>query len=157
LWVKLTSFHKGETFFAGYGNFGSSDQTFHLGTTTRTLFFSQWGQDLTGPDLESGRWYHVAVTNVGKLVTLYLDGQSVGQSELTIETPDDTQFFIGGLPADGSKRLEGLADEVAVYNRALTPEEKNRSTRRVKNSAAGSPSSRHCLTAFLCQACNLYI
>jgi hypothetical protein len=87
------------------------------------MFFSQWGQALTGPDLESGRWYHVAVTNVGKAVTLYLDDESVGQSELSIYTPGDTQFFIGGLPSDGSKRLEGLADEVAVYNRALTPEE----------------------------------
>lgn len=123
LWAKLTSFHKGETFFAGYGNFGSSSQSYHLGATSRTLFFSQWGQALFGPDLETGQWYHIAVTNVGNVVTLYLDGESVGRSELTIDTPGNTQLFIGGLPVDGSKRLEGLADEVAIYNRALTPEE----------------------------------
>ncbi len=123
LWVKLTGFHKGESFFAGYGNFGSSDQSYHLGTTSRTLFFSQWGQALFGPDLETGRWYHVALTNTGRVVTLYLDGESVGRSELAIDTPGDSQLSIGGLPADGSKRLEGLVDEVAIYNRALSSEE----------------------------------
>ncbi len=120
LWVKAIAFSNGEAFFAGYGDFGSSNQTYHLGTSGSSLFFSQWGQAILGPDLEAGRWYHVAVTNVGASVTLYLDGEPVVGGDLRLDTPRGTQLFIGGLPGDESKRLNGLIDEVGIYNLALS-------------------------------------
>jgi hypothetical protein len=123
LWVKVDTFFTGEAFFAGYGSFGSPDQTYHLGTTGNTLFFSQWGQAIFGPALQTGRWYHVAVTNAGTSVTLYLDGEAVASGNLRINTPSDTQLFIGSLPGDTSKRLDGLIDEVEIYNRALSATE----------------------------------
>ena len=123
LWVKVKAFSDGETFFAGYGRFGSLGRTYHLGTTGQTLFFSQWGQALFGPELQPGRWYHVAVTNVGTSVTLYLDGAAVAGGELGIDTPGGTQFFLGSLPADPAKRLDGLIDEAAIYDRALSAAE----------------------------------
>ena len=44
MWVKINAFPSaGETFFAGYGNFGSDNQSYSLGTVGSTLFWSQWG------------------------------------------------------------------------------------------------------------------
>jgi len=120
LWAKVDAFNEGETFFAGYGEFLSFGQTYQLGTTASTLYFSQWGQAVFGPDLQTDRWYHVAVTSVGSLVTLYLDGEPVGTGDLRVDTPSGTHFIVGSLPDDTSKRLDGLIDEVAVYDRALS-------------------------------------
>jgi hypothetical protein len=123
LWARVDAFNDGESFFAGYGNFGSFDQTYQLGAAGRTVYFSQWGQALFGPDLQTDRWYHVAVTSHGTLVTLYLDGEPVGTADLRIDTPSGTRFVVGSIPGDDSKRLNGLIDEVAVYNCALSATE----------------------------------
>jgi hypothetical protein len=126
MWVKGNSFPtSGEAFFAGYGNFGSNAQTYHLGTTGSKLLWSQWGQALTGPALNANQWYHVAVTNVGDLVTLYLDGAPVASGTFTINTPAGTTFYMGRIPGSlgDIRKLNGSVDEVSVYNRALTPAE----------------------------------
>jgi hypothetical protein len=123
LWVKVNTFLEGEAFFAGYGNFGTFEQTFHLGAVGNTLFFSQWGQAVFGPALQTNRWYHVAVTNVGSQITLYLDGEVVGRGNMPMNTSLGGRFFMGSLPNEAYKRLDGLIDEVDVYNRALSAEE----------------------------------
>jgi hypothetical protein len=123
LWVKVNVFYEGEAFFAAYGKFDAPDQAYYLGTAGKTLFFSQWGQNIWGPELVPDRWYHVAVASSGSLITLYLDGKAVNSGNLRINTPGRTQLFIGNLPGDSSKRLNGLIDEVDVFNRALSAAE----------------------------------
>ena len=125
MWVKIDAFVAGEAFFAGYGSFGSFTQTYHLGTSGSTLFFSQWGSAVFGPSLQTGRWYHVAVTNVGNFVTLYLDGTVVNTGTLSINTPAGTQFYIGRIPGPlgDLRRLQGMVDEVEIFNRALSASE----------------------------------
>jgi hypothetical protein len=123
LWAYVGEFNDGETFFAGYGRFFSPDQTFQLGTSASTLFFSQWGEAIFGPDLQTDRWYHIAATSVDTLITLYLDGEPAATGHLRLDTPSGSHFLVGSIPDDESKRMNGLVDEVAVYNRALSPEE----------------------------------
>ncbi len=126
MWVKASSFPtSAEAYFAGYGNFGSSNQTYHLGTTGSNLFWSQWGTGIGGPSLSANRWYHVAVTNVGNSATLYLDGVAVGSNTVTINTPAGTSFYVGRIPGTlgDSRKLDGMVDEVSVYNRALSAAE----------------------------------
>jgi hypothetical protein len=123
MWVKVNTFGSGESYFAGYGNFGSSAQTYHLGTRSdHQLFFSQWGDVVLGPILQAGQWYHLAVTNVGNAVTLYLNGASVASGTTTINTPSGSSFDIGRVPGSlgDSRNLDGMVDEVSVYNRALS-------------------------------------
>lgn len=122
-WVMLNSFTEGEDFFAGYGNFGKMQETFHLGTTYGMLFFSQWGSAIYGPNLETNHWYHVAVTLQDSYATLYLDGTRVAGATMKVNTPADTVFYMGGIPAEGSEILDGTLDEVSVYDRALSAEE----------------------------------
>lgn len=132
-WVKINAFLADipnpssplETFFAGYGNFGASGQIYALGTAGNVLYFSQWGSAIFGPSLQTGRWYHVAVTNQGNFVTLYLDGSAVASGTLGINTPANTQFYIGRAPDSFGdiRKLNGVIDEVEVFNRALSPSE----------------------------------
>jgi len=133
LWVNINSFladvtepHSPlETFFAGYGNFGSANQAYALGTAGNVLYFSQWGNAIFGPSLQTNRWYHVAVTNSGNSATLFLDGVAVASGNLTIDTPVGTNFYIGKIPdpLGTIRRLDGQVDEVEVFNRALTSSE----------------------------------
>ncbi len=114
-----------ETFFAGYGNFGSSGQIYTLGTAGNVYYFSQWGGAIFGPSLVTDKWYHLAVTNSGNTVNLFLDGTVVTNGTLGINTPTNTQFYIGRAPGSFGdiRRLNGFADEVTIYHRALTQNE----------------------------------
>jgi hypothetical protein len=49
LWVNINAFVAPEAFFGGYGAFGSNNQTYQLGVSGSTLFFSQWGNAVFGP------------------------------------------------------------------------------------------------------------
>jgi len=117
-----------EAIFAGYGAFGSHAQAYILGASNRTLFFSTWYPAIFGPQLSLGVWYHVAVTNIGNQVTLYLNGTAVNSALWPsgyINTAGGSQFVMGRLPGpigDG-RRLQGAVDEVSIYNRALSAEE----------------------------------
>jgi len=123
VWVKADAFLEGEAFFAGYGKFKAYNQVYELGAAGSTLFFSQWGGAIFGPALQTGRWYYVAVTNTDTKVKLYLDGKLVASGDLPIDTAAGTKFFVGSLPDEPAKRLDGLVDEVEIYNRALTAAE----------------------------------
>jgi sugar lactone lactonase YvrE/subtilisin-like proprotein convertase family protein len=125
LWVNVQQFVASEAQFAAYGNFGTNGQTYGLGASGNRLFFSQWGNALLGPSLQAGVWYHLAVTNVGNSVTLYLDGTAVATGTLPINTAGGTQFYMGSLPSPygANRRLQGFTDEAAVYNRALSAAE----------------------------------
>lgn len=132
-WVKINSFDTelySESFFVGYGDFGKKTQTFHLTTHDyenygTSFIFSQWGEGITGPKLKAGIFYHIAVTNIGNSVRLYLNGALVNSGDLTINTPADTELFFGRIPGTrgNTRKLNGIVDEVKIYNRALNAEE----------------------------------
>jgi hypothetical protein len=124
LWAKIDAFSPIEAFFAGYGSFGANNQTYQLGANAADgrVFFSQWGQAVFGPSLNTGTWYNVAVTNTRDSVTLYLNGQSVASGNLPIDTPAATQFYMGRIPGGlgDVRRLDGEVDEVGVFRHALS-------------------------------------
>jgi hypothetical protein len=130
LWIRIDAsmVFTSEVFFVGYGAFGSAGQTYQLGANYgTTLFFSSWGHALPGPMLSTDEWHHVAVTNIGSMVALYVDGALVNTATWPAEsiyTPGDTQFYIGKAgPYDSYRRLQGSVDEVSIYNRALSAQE----------------------------------
>ena len=120
-WVRVDAFVADEAYFAGYGNFGAGLETYHTGTVGDQLFWSSWGPSFLGRSLQTGAWYHVAVTSASGLTTLYLNGAIVGSESLPFDTPGDTSFVIGFV--DPTRRIQGAIDEVSVYNRALSDSE----------------------------------
>jgi len=118
-----------EACFAGYGSYGSYGSVFHLGTLggNNALFWSSWNPGFAGPTLQTGRWYHIAVTGQAGVLRLYLDGVMVGSQSLPFQTPSGKLFYVGAIPDSlglwGVRRLRGAVDEVSVYSRALSSDE----------------------------------
>jgi hypothetical protein len=78
----------------------------------------------------SGFWQHVAVAydRSNGLATLYFNGVAVTATNLGVFTPRTTgNLYLGYRPpgtyAGSGSRFIGRMDEVAIYGRALTPEE----------------------------------
>jgi hypothetical protein len=73
--------------------------------------------------LDLRKWHHVVVVRDGGTVTVYLDGQLDARGELEPTTPRRVaRVFVGGR-SDRTDSFEGRLDEVALYQRALAPEE----------------------------------
>lgn len=79
-----------------------------------------------GPPATLNQWNHVAFTyESGTTVKFYMNGQFVQESPLSAGTPANTQdgpLRIGSTD-DPGRVFNGLIDEVAIYNRALSPTE----------------------------------
>ena len=90
------------------------------------------GGEVKGPEIELGKWNHVAaVYNGAKKNLLYLNGVEVATGELEKE-PDIQPGPIPGKQGEGAtigsstrrtSLWDGLIGELGIYNRALTPED----------------------------------
>jgi Concanavalin A-like lectin/glucanases superfamily len=67
-------------------------------------------------------WYHLAVTRSGSLYTLYINGAAVKSATNTASIPSPSAFLTIG-EAENLGFMNGLLDEVTIYNRALTDAE----------------------------------
>jgi len=134
LWFNETSPIAQESFLAGYGGFGNYNQAYEIfinnnNSTPGQVAFSQWGTGVTGPTIQDGQWYNLAVTTSGGLSTLYLNGKEVSSGSVPINTPSDTAFYIGtignsyGYGSSYQREVNGLIQDVAVYNTALSQSE----------------------------------
>ena len=131
-WIKMDEVppSNAEAFFAGYGGFGHMGQSYALGfsSSANRLFFSNWGQALFSSAPIDRSWHFVAVvteqSDTGSPVSiLYMDGAEVARGNLLLATAPGSQFFIGGLPGDPSRRIHGQIQDVVIYDRALSPSE----------------------------------
>jgi len=78
-------------------------------------------------NISLGVWHHVAVTCVAGTGILYLDGLSVATNNAINLTPallgNTTQNWIGRSQYSSNPYLNGLVDDVRIYNGALSPGE----------------------------------
>ncbi len=112
------------------------DQGDHLGiggthdsvNQGKLLFFNgtKHNQVLSGStDLQPGTWHHVVLVRQGRDVSVYLDGRRTPEISGQVEigySAGCRQLFFGGR-SDGFAPLDGMLDEVSVYDRALGVEE----------------------------------
>ncbi len=74
--------------------------------------------------LPLNQWSHVVGTYDGNEARVYVDGMLVDARPLTGPMPVTTHdLFIGRLEDDSSRNFDGLIDEVAIWNRALSVSE----------------------------------
>ena len=112
----------------------TNEQYYHLslyqdGTPTLFIGFSASipAARTTAPQTVAQRhWTHLAGTSDGSLATLYVDGVAAGSRPITGVFPLDTRpVILGGNGNAGAvtEWFPGRLDEIALYNRALSPDE----------------------------------
>jgi WD40 repeat protein len=93
---------------------GGESLFFHINQATRRGF--SLAQAPFSPDLH--QWYHLAVTRNRDTFTIYVNGAPVSSQTITVTIPNpDAPLTIG--QAEGLGFVNGLIDEVAMYDRAL--------------------------------------
>lgn len=70
---------------------------------------------------------HLVITQTGNTVTIYMNGQQIGQrTDITIKPSDlgtTTANYLGKSRFTGGSMLDGILDEFKIYKRALTHQE----------------------------------
>jgi len=104
-----------------YPKWGNIYLRFHLRTDGSVTELSAESGELVNE-----QWHLVAAVYDGATMKLYLDGQEVATVAKTgdIDTASNVDTWIGGHPKNANTRpWPGDLDEVALFKRALTPEE----------------------------------
>jgi len=94
---------------------------------------SRTGTNVYARDISPGRWMHLVAVKHTDRVELYIDGRLVDSAAEPGRVSGQAYALIGVSPqalmADGEKSdyrpFDGLIDEVALYDRALSPKEIN--------------------------------
>lgn len=79
--------------------------------------------------LAAQQWRHVTITYDGAAATLYVQGEAAGQVALSAALRTDGALVVGHRAAramTAAVSFAGLVDELAVYPRALMPDEVRR-------------------------------
>ena len=74
---------------------------------------------------DSDKWYFVVATFDGKLACIYVDGKLAASAKTPSAgiASNNSGITIGDNQEGGSRFLNGVIDEVKIYDRALTAAE----------------------------------
>ena len=73
--------------------------------------------------IEAGKWYFVTGTIIGTTIGIYVNGKSGDFGLLETGFPHSDKNVTIGLNSSNSQYFKGTIDEVAIYNRVLSPDE----------------------------------
>ncbi len=112
---------------------GSGDPTvqFELSLQSSGIFWQfkyddgTWVECVLSPVLSMGEWHHIAGTFDGETFRVYLDGELGAELQSPQEglPGNDLPVVIGKRIDPDGRLFEGMIDEVAIYNRALSGDE----------------------------------
>jgi hypothetical protein len=129
MWVRIDQPVTGaRKLFVSYGAPGTSSSSYGVGCDELgRLYVTTWGTSVnSNQTLQSGRWYHVAATNVDRSFTLFLDGVQIANGLMDVTTAPNSNLLMGQqtVPNIGNQnQLDGMVDEVSIYDRALSASE----------------------------------
>lgn len=109
-WQTLLMKERGQTF--SYALYGTSDN----------VQPSSWsGEDrVLGPDaLALNTWTHVAVTQGGGTMRMYVNGVQVGSHAAAAAVPSDGVLRLGGNGIWSTEWFKGVMDDVRIYDQTL--------------------------------------
>jgi hypothetical protein len=79
------------------------------------------------------KWQHVVASKDGARMRLYINGRLTGEGEDSTPLPARMRLLVGRLyPSRQVRPYIGQFDELAIYDRALTPEEIAQHYRKVR-------------------------
>ncbi len=76
----------------------------------------------SGVLVNDGNWHHVVIANNGSTVTIYLDNEAI-KSENKILNTSSSILSMGSRINQGNQYMDGLIDDVRIYDRTLTKDE----------------------------------
>ncbi len=97
----------------------SSNTAFEM--AIRTSSGARWAHSTTVPQV--GVWYHVVGTYDGSEIRLYVNGQLEGTASHVGNINTTTGNLFVGSRSSSDRHFNGLLDEVAIWNRALSAQE----------------------------------
>ncbi|MFO8011711.1 MAG: LamG domain-containing protein, partial [Phycisphaerae bacterium] len=127
LWVKRSRANTQE-WVLGQGTSGSTDNALHVGFRGNNQFsFAFYGDDLNVQDAaftDTANYHHFICTydSTSNMQTVYLDGAFVGNKTAGNDFQATGDFWIG-CRQNNTEYYQGLADEVGVWTRTLSPTE----------------------------------
>lgn len=68
-------------------------------------------------------WIHIAMTWDGKTMTAYLNGKEYGAEDVVMQPAVAGPMFIGKRAHGANAFFKGVIDELAIFNKALSPDE----------------------------------
>ena len=92
--------------------------------STNGLAFNSGGvQLISGQQLSTNQWQHIALTADGSKFRIYINGQEKASVAGTLGGQNSAPLDIGGVCSGVGATFPGLLDEVTIANRALTATE----------------------------------
>jgi hypothetical protein len=123
LWAYRTSLNAVQHIVGKRSNCGASPANYQLAYASNQVFFGSFtGNEVgSGQDLPLNTWTHIAATFDGSSYRIYMNGALAGTSIGTLGAANSSPLVIGG--SGTCSKFGGQLDEVAMYDRALTPAE----------------------------------
>jgi hypothetical protein len=130
LWARVTGGSTHRSPLSSRNDFPQRGYIFYADPSNRWQFWTGTGEQvgwdiINGPLVQNNVWTHLAATYDGETKRFYVNGLQVGSSTAPFSPNDATVLRIGGGQnenATGSFFFQGTIDEVAIYDKVLTPE-----------------------------------
>lgn len=120
VWTKTTD--SGFGGLAGFSNStGDRNEIYMYGGTIR-IFYKDFYKITSDVGVDDGNWHNIVGVYDGSTPAVYVDGVSValgGETSASNAISSDI-FRIGTILIDGSYKMDGIIDEVRIYNRVLS-------------------------------------
>ncbi|NEO73180.1 filamentous hemagglutinin N-terminal domain-containing protein, partial [Moorena sp. SIO3H5] len=129
-WVKPNEIGERQSYFGIHNeDQGTNDQGnslyFRL-TNQASVRFGDFPNDLETPDdiIEANTWYHIVASydKTSGNNTIFVNGREINRNDQGAFKGQDPRILIGAWQNIRNESFNGVIDEVAVYNTALSPE-----------------------------------
>ncbi len=127
-WTYMRGNASGELAIVSKGGWAANDLPYELTETPGGVIFWQFyddgGRDTCAPDSPPvEEWHHIAATYDGNIFKCYIDGELAEEWAYVGKMPENTASVTIGQRSRGGTFFNGIIDEVAIYDRALSEDE----------------------------------
>jgi hypothetical protein len=131
LWARVSGGSGHRSPLTSRNDFPQQGYIFYADPSNQWQFWSGTGEQvgwdiISGPAVRNNAWTHLVATYDGEIKRFYVDGLQAGTSTAPFGPNDGTVLRIGGGASEnpvGSFFFQGSVDEVAIYDKVLTPEQ----------------------------------
>jgi len=127
-WTNMRANASGEMAIVSKGGWAANDLPYELTETPGDVIFWQFyddaGRDTCSPSSPPvSEWHHITATYDGKIFKCYIDGVLGEEWAYVGKMPQNTASVTIGRRSRGGTFFNGMIDDVAIFNHALSAEE----------------------------------